>query len=95
VLLISDALWRGRFGGDPAIVGRTVQAGGVPSVIVGVMPPDMSFRDIPAAIWRPLALNPDPANRQSHGVRAIGRLADGATLSQASAEMSTMMAPGR
>src|SRR5688500_14802736 len=57
VVIISDALWRRRFQQDPAIVGRVVPIDGVPTEIVGVMPPD--FACPPAVVLR----GPAPAER--------------------------------
>ena len=67
VVLISDSLWRGRFGGDPAIVGRSVRLDGIAHEVVGVMPPGFRFPlgpELPptagpfpsADLWRPMAL---------------------------------------
>ena len=47
VVLMSDALWRRRFGADPAIVGRTITAGGLPRVVIGILPPGVRFPDAP------------------------------------------------
>src|SRR5438552_807714 len=61
VLVISHRLWQRLFGGDPAIIGRTVRFRERPMTVVGVMPPHFSF---PMArydeYWRP-AQQPDPA----------------------------------
>src|SRR5262249_56929677 len=43
LVILSDALWRRRFDGDPAIVGRSVIVDGEPHQIVGVMPPPFTF----------------------------------------------------
>lgn len=67
VVLISDGLWRSRFGADPHIVGRTVTLDGAPHTIIGVMPPHFQFPYgpelpawagslPPADLWRPVAL---------------------------------------
>jgi putative ABC transport system permease protein len=44
VMVLGHALWRTRFGGDPGVVGSTVQAGGTQYTVIGVMPPDFRFR---------------------------------------------------
>ncbi|HEY0180713.1 MAG TPA: ABC transporter permease, partial [Dokdonella sp.] len=84
VLVISDALWRRRFGGDPDVVGRAVRFGDRTDTIVGVMPRGFAFPDTQTDAWRPFV----PPTRQSAtaGIGELGviaRLADGATLAQA------------
>ena len=49
VVMLADSIWRLRFGGDPAIVGRKITLGGAPFTVVGVLPP--GFR-IPEAVRR-------------------------------------------
>ena len=43
VVILSDALWKRRFNGDPSVVGRTVIVDGEPHQVIGVMPPRFSF----------------------------------------------------
>jgi putative ABC transport system permease protein len=52
VALLSHSLWMRRFGGDRAAVGRSVDLGGAPATIVGVMPPDVNFPDAPVEFLR-------------------------------------------
>jgi putative ABC transport system permease protein len=52
--VISDALWRRRFGGDPAIVGRRMTAGDLQVVVVGVMPRRFERWRLEAHIWLPI-----------------------------------------
>ena len=75
VAIIGDALWKRRFGGDPAVVGRTVTLSGLPHEIVGVLPP--GFRPIvngTAEIWRPLRIDAANPSRGAITLRAIARL---------------------
>ena len=92
--MLSYELWRSAFGGDENVVGSQVEIGGVRRPIVGIMPPRFDVADSHAEIWLPLVL--DRANRQSgrgsHFLYLIGRLADGATLDSAKAELETMLA---
>jgi putative ABC transport system permease protein len=76
-VVLSHGLWQGRFGGDPEVVGTTVELGGVVREVVGVMPASFAFPSAEAAYWLP---NDVP----THGVggwneRAVARLAAGAT----------------
>jgi predicted permease len=93
VVVLSERLWRARYGSDPAIAGTTVRVAGVPSTVLGVMPPGFAF-PYDAQIWRPLAALP-PETREARDARlldAMGRLRPGATVEQATAELSGITA---
>jgi putative ABC transport system permease protein len=83
--VISNGLWRGRFGGDPGILGRTVELSGDPYQIIGVLGPGFKS-DPPADIWLPLQANPDSTD-QGHYLRAAARMRPEVTLGQAQAAM--------
>lgn len=93
VALLAYATWRDRFGADPTVVGRTIALSGYAYEVVGVLP--SGFQDprggTPPDLWRPLALTLTPESRGGHFLQAIGRLADGATLAGARAELATIM----
>jgi putative ABC transport system permease protein len=89
VVLLSDALWRGRYLADPGVVGRVVRVEGVPHTVIGVMPPDFRF-PVNADIWVPLALRPTYRGNAMH--RVIGRLAPGVSAEQARAEVEALLA---
>ena len=89
VIVLSEALWRRRFGADRAIVGRAVPVAGGTARAVGVMP--ASFRPMPLGheqYWEPMRL--DWSNRAFTGryAMALGRLKDGVTVERAQTEMS-------
>jgi len=89
VVMISDTLWRHRYGGDASIVGKTIRIGDVPGTIVGVMPGDMHF-PFNADLWIPAgAMSPALLQqpRQARGYFATGRLADGVTVEQSRSEL--------
>ncbi|MFI5280852.1 MAG: ABC transporter permease [Gemmatimonadales bacterium] len=92
VVLISDGLWRRRFGGDTALIGRTIQLNGEPWTVVGVLPRD--FRPpVRADVWR--ATRRPAASGCSRGcvvLRAIGRLKPGVTFAQAKADLDGIAA---
>jgi putative ABC transport system permease protein len=90
VMLISHGLWQRRFGGDPAIVGRSVSASGNPVTILGVMPADFRFPEPTTEIWRPIAIDPSDALRGAHFLRVAGRLKPGVTIERADAEMKAI-----
>lgn len=87
VVVLSDALWRRRFGGDSAIVGRTVDLNGRARTVVGVMPPGF---DVPnrAAVYTPLVLDPASFNCWCHAT--IGRLRAGVTAADARREIESV-----
>jgi putative ABC transport system permease protein len=89
-VVLSDALWKRRFGGDPGIVGRQIVLDGEPYVVSGVAPAKFEF-PVACEIWTPLALTPEQAaERDRRTLTVIGMLAAGASLDQARAEMSTI-----
>jgi putative ABC transport system permease protein len=53
VVVLSDALWRRRFGADPQVIGSTVSLEGSPATVIGVMPPEFTF-PMGAEMWTPL-----------------------------------------
>jgi predicted permease len=90
VVILSDALWTRRFGGDPAIVGRTLVLGGQPFTVVGVMGPSFRYPDF-AELWTPAALTAEArAVRDNHNYRVIARMKPDMTLARAQTEMSTI-----
>ncbi|HEX6904136.1 MAG TPA: ABC transporter permease [Thermoanaerobaculia bacterium] len=99
VAVLSDGLWRRRFGASNDIIGKTVTLNGTSVTVIGVMPPDFkwfiqenSLTGKPAQIWRMLTITEDMRVRRGRYMTAIGRLAPGATLPQARAEMDTIAA---
>jgi putative ABC transport system permease protein len=89
-VVLSDGLWRRRFGADPAIVGQPVLIDGAQWIVVGVMPPSFTFPQL-AEIWSPLSFDDKTArNRSGHYLTVFGRLANGRTLEEARAELKTI-----
>ena len=89
--LLSDALWRQRFGADPGIVGRAIVLSGEPFTVVGVMRPDFRFPapDIETWIAQQFGEN-DRAERRSHNYGVVARLKQGLSMDGAAAEMRTV-----
>jgi len=93
VAILGHGLWQGALGGDLAIVGKSLRIDGVPTEILGVMPAGFEFPERGTDLWLPLTLDPaDPGGRSSHYLQAIGRLAPGATVAEARAELDSFMA---
>ena len=90
VLIVSDGFWRRALGSDPNVIGRVLTLNSLPYSIVGVLPPSFQW-GTNTDLLAPLA--PDPArNRGDHRLAVIGRLADGASLQQATSELQTIAA---
>ena len=98
VALLSHRLWTRRFGGDPGVVGRRVELGGVVHEIVGVLPaefrlflPAEAFRLKDAEIWKPVQI--DFARlppRNYTGYTVFGRIRPGVSFEAVQAEMSVL-----
>jgi putative ABC transport system permease protein len=89
VLVLSDELWRRRFGGDRNIVGTTVLVNDRNYVVIGVTPRGATFPTKQAEVWTPNAFNEvEKKTRRTHYISAIGRLKPNVTLAQAQAEMT-------
>ena len=85
VVVISNGLWRNRFGGDPGILNRTIDLGQEPYTIIGVIGPTYTG-DPKSDIWLPLKPDPNSVD-QGHYLRATARLKPGVMLAQAQAAM--------
>jgi len=93
VVILSDGLWRQRFGANPAAVGRTMRIDTKECTIVGVMPPGFHFLSERAQLWMPLVFSDDdrkPDQRHSNNMEMIARLRPGATLAQAQAQIGAL-----
>ncbi len=95
--ILSFNLWQRRFGGDPSIVGRTVQIDARPVTIIGVMPPEArlfvargSLVGKPAELWMPFAFSEASRTPRGRYLSAIGRIKPGVTVEQARAELATI-----
>jgi predicted permease len=90
VLVIGHDVWRSRFAADPSVVGRHVRLGSVVHTIVGVMPERFAF-PMNHSYWAPLRIE---TGRDGPGdgpaIFVFGRLARGATVAQAQAELTAI-----
>jgi predicted permease len=97
VVVLSDGLWRRRFGADPTIIGRTITLEGAPFTVVGVAGRSFQFppTEHGGELWVPSPHGPLDDENNTRKVRAlqvVGRLADGATLATAQAELKALHA---
>jgi len=88
VAVISDAFWRRRFEADPGILNRPIRLDGQMVTVVGIMPPGFTFPGNVLDVWAPMAQIEEA--RDSRYIRVLGRLAPGATLASARAEMDAV-----
>jgi putative ABC transport system permease protein len=85
VVILSDALWRRRYGADPSLVGKTIEIGGEPHSVVGIISPNFHWDPAPD-VWIPFQFDLN-TNDQAHYFIAAARLKAGVTLEQAKAQL--------
>ncbi|HEX9105601.1 MAG TPA: ABC transporter permease, partial [Longimicrobiales bacterium] len=102
VVVLSDAFWRGRFGGDARVLGRVLRLGATSYTVIGVLPPGFSGIELaPVDVWTPLSAS---ASEIMYGdwprawgdlwLTAIGRLRPGVSLASAEAEATGLFRRG-
>lgn len=99
VVVVSHDFWRQRLGGDPRVIGKTVQLNGSPSTIVGVLPPGFrwhirqaSIASRPAEVWTALPLPTDGSGPRGRFLSVVARLKPGVSLESARAEIKALAA---
>jgi putative ABC transport system permease protein len=91
VVVLSDGLWRRRFGSSPDIVGRQIRLSGRPHTVVGVLPAAFRFPQAEVELWLPFAIPPGLAQvRAAHFLTVLARLQPGVPLERARAFMETL-----
>jgi predicted permease len=100
VALLGESFWRRRFGGDPAIVGRSISLNDERYEVIGVVP--HAFRDVGRSrvsvpgegphVFVPLVIDPARENRGNHLSRVVGRLQPGVSLDRARDELRRIAA---
>jgi putative ABC transport system permease protein len=92
-VVLSHGLWQSQFGGDPDVLGRTVNLDGAPYEVIGVMPPTFHFPSRDVQLWTGLVLREeDFADRTNNYLVAVGRLEDAVTVEQARADLAVVAA---
>ncbi len=90
-VILSYGLWKERFGGDPAILGQTIDLENIQYTVIGVMPKDFYFPTREARLWTPMQWGPDAFDdRTNTYIFPVGRLKPGISVQQAQAEMATI-----
>nr|NIP56615.1 ABC transporter permease [Gemmatimonadota bacterium]NIR76986.1 ABC transporter permease [Gemmatimonadota bacterium]NIT85518.1 ABC transporter permease [Gemmatimonadota bacterium]NIU29341.1 ABC transporter permease [Gemmatimonadota bacterium]NIU34407.1 FtsX-like permease family protein [Gemmatimonadota bacterium] len=91
IAVLSHGLWQRRFGGDRGAVGRTIRVAGEAAEVVGVMPAGFAFPRSETELWIPLAIDPAAPGHGNYYLDPVARLAPGATLDDARAEVERIM----
>jgi putative ABC transport system permease protein len=91
-VVLSDRLWRRRFNGDPAILGKAVRIDGVPHSVVGVMDPRFHFPAPETDLWLPLEIDPARASLGDLNFRGVARLRPGVSTATAEAHVNRLLA---
>ena len=91
VAIISDGLWKRRFGSDPNILGKSITISGVNTVVIGVMPAGFQWLEPAAEAWLPLSQNQFASSaRNVRLLSVVGRLNDDTKPAAANAELNTI-----
>ena len=91
VVVLSDGFWKRKFGGDPAVLGRTLRLDDQSYTIVGIMPRTCGFPRGGQNLWTPLALGAEEKNQRARrSLSAVGRLRPGTPIEHARAEVATI-----
>jgi predicted permease len=94
IVLISEGLWKGLFGSDPKMVGKSITLDGENYTVVGVMPPSFELPNMSPDLWAPLALTPaelNPVKERGHEwLYMLARLRPSVTVAHAQTAMNSM-----
>ncbi|HEX5423510.1 MAG TPA: ABC transporter permease [Candidatus Acidoferrales bacterium] len=93
VLVLSDAFWKSKFGGNPGVIGKSIVLDGKPYQIIGIMPADFNFPYPATQMWVPLALRPEafaPDERGNKWLHMLARPAPGITPERANAMLASV-----
>ena len=90
-VMLSYGYWQRRFGGDPGVVGRTINVDSQSRVIAGVMPRGFKVVSYDFDLLVPLAFDPVKQSLAGFGYRGIARLRPGVTISQADADLARLL----
>jgi len=91
VVVLSDSLWRQRFGADRQVIGRTFRLNGLSHEVIGVLPPSFELRAVDARLWVPIAFTPEQeSNFGNSYLHVLGRLRPGVSRAAAETEVAAI-----
>jgi predicted permease len=93
VVILSNSLWRTKFGGDPSVIGRVIALNGMHREIVGIMPPTFSYPSAQVQAWVPMRFDPSNFLEYWAGefVPLVARLRAGTTVAEAQREIQPLI----
>lgn len=91
VAVLSHGLWQRRFGGDPGVIGRTIQIDREPFEVIGVMPASFEPGYVTSVLWTPLSITEANLGGISTFIQTFARLRPGVTLPQLRSELDQAM----
>ena len=90
-VVLAFGYWQRRFGGDRSVIGRTLQIGGQPTEIVGVLRRGFRVPELDPALYLPARFDPTSAQMGNFSYPAIGRLRPGVTIETAQADLARLL----
>ena len=95
VAVVSDGLFQRRFGGDPDLVGSTIQVDGRARTVVGVLPPDFrlptDFQGPATAVYAPMPLDRDSLlGRGNHSYHTVARVRPDVSMEQVDQQLAAL-----
>ena len=91
VVMLSDHVWRTRYGSDPSVVSRSIMVNGRAHTVIGVMPPGFAFPEN-HRLWVPLAEYGEATPRDQRGTQVMAKLKPGITIDQARSDLASVAA---
>jgi predicted permease len=92
-VVLNWGMWKRRYGGDPAVIGKTILLDARPFTVIGVLPAWFNYPDPKVQLWTPIYHERSPevmSMHTAHNLDAIARLRPGVTIDQATAELNTI-----
>ncbi len=92
VVVLGHGFWQTRYGGDPAMIGRTIDVEGNPMEVVGVTEPGLRLPGQATGLWFPVQISRANEPVNWHRFQVIGRLAEGVPVATAAADLERLTA---